>query len=120
MNLDDILNEKIKKVHGKWALVSKSDPDKVLQYYHGKDHPSKEWEKKVERRVHAFSEAESLDKTIDRMRNLNIDPDFYLDKMQPQTGSSEFIPLWRIVKNLQNKFPHLKLGYFNQPIKVVK
>ena len=73
MNLDDILNEKIKKVHGKWALVSKSDPDKVLQYYHGKDHPSKEWEKKVERRVHAFSEAESLDKTIDRMRNLDID-----------------------------------------------
>jgi hypothetical protein len=73
MNLDDILNEKIKKVHGKWALVSKSNPDKVLQYYHGKDHPSKEWEKKVERRVHAFSEAESLDKTVDRMRNLNID-----------------------------------------------
>ena len=73
MNLNDILNEKIKKVHGKWALVSKSDPDKVLQYYHGKDHPSKEWEKKVERRVHAFSEAESLDKTVDRMRNLDID-----------------------------------------------
>jgi hypothetical protein len=55
MNLDDILNEKIKKVHGKWALVSKSDPDKVLQYYHGKDRPSKEWEEKVERRIHAFA-----------------------------------------------------------------
>jgi hypothetical protein len=59
MNLDELLNEKIKKVHGKWALVSKSNPDKVLQYYHGKDHPSKEWEKKVERRVHAFSESTS-------------------------------------------------------------
>jgi len=75
MNLDDILNEKLKKVKGKWALVSKSDPDKVLQYYHGPEgqKPSKEWEKKVEHRVHAFSEAESLDKTVDRMRNLDID-----------------------------------------------
>ena len=59
MKLDDILNEKLKKVKGKWALVSKSDPDKVLQYYHGPEgqKPSKEWEKKVERRVHAFSES---------------------------------------------------------------
>jgi len=75
MKLNDILNEKLKKVKGKWALVSKSDPDKVLQYYHGPEgqKPSKDWEKKVERRVHAFSEAESLDKTVDRMRNLDID-----------------------------------------------
>jgi hypothetical protein len=76
MNLDELLNEKIKKVHGKWALVSKSNPDKVLQYYHGKDHPSKEWEKKVERRIHAFSHMNEADinKTIDDIRqNVHAD-----------------------------------------------
>jgi len=76
MNLDEILNEKIKKVHGKWALVSKSNPDKVLQYYHGKDHPSKEWEEKVERRIHAFSHMNEADinKTIDDIRqNVHAD-----------------------------------------------
>jgi hypothetical protein len=48
------LEEKIKKVKGKWALVSKTKPERVLQYYHGKDHPSKDWEEKVERRVQYF------------------------------------------------------------------
>ena len=49
------ISETVKKVHGKWALVSKSNPKKVLQYYHGKDYPSKEWIAKVERRIHSFS-----------------------------------------------------------------
>jgi hypothetical protein len=49
------LYEYLKKVHGKWALVSKSDPKKVLQYYRGGDEkPSDEWVNKVERRVHSF------------------------------------------------------------------
>jgi len=80
MKLDDILNEKIKKVHGKWALVSKSDPDKVLQYYHGKDHPSKEWEEKVERRIHAFAHMNEADinKTIDDIRQ-NV----HADELEP-------------------------------------
>ena len=104
MNLDDILNEKIKKVHGKWALVSKSDPDKVLQYYHGKDHPSKEWEKKVERRVHAFSEAESssqfnVPKELEstRMKITVKDPfdPTYLEHMQ----QSPYAPLYRFLLN---------------------
>jgi hypothetical protein len=56
------LDEVLKKVDGKWALVSKSNPKKVLQYYDGPkgQKPSKEWVAKVERRVHAF-EAQQLD-----------------------------------------------------------
>ena len=50
----DMLRERLKKVRGRWALVSKKDPKKVLQYYHGSGHPSDEWVNKVERRVHAF------------------------------------------------------------------
>lgn len=54
----DKVEETLKKVHGKWALVSKSDPNKVLQYYRGPagHKPSKEWEQKVERRIRAFEE----------------------------------------------------------------
>ena len=50
------MTETLKKVKGRWALVSRKDPSKVLQYYHGSGHPSKEWVSKVERRVHSFSE----------------------------------------------------------------
>jgi hypothetical protein len=57
--LDQVLggavNETLKKVKGKWALVSKTT-GRPLQYYHGSGHPSKEWVSKVERRVHSFSE----------------------------------------------------------------
>ena len=53
------LEETLKKVKGRWALVSRKNPKKVLQYYHGHGHPSKEWVSKVERRVHSFSENET-------------------------------------------------------------
>ena len=56
MRAKEFINETLKKVNGKWALVSKTDPSKVLQYYHGPGHPSEDWVKKVEARVHAFSE----------------------------------------------------------------
>lgn len=51
------LHETVKKVKGKWALVSKSNPSKVLQYYHGSGYPSKDWIKQVEQRVHSFEDA---------------------------------------------------------------
>ena len=55
-NQDDLsINETVKKVKGKWALVSKTTGH-PLQYYHGAGYPSKEWISKVERRVHSFSE----------------------------------------------------------------
>lgn len=51
----------LRKVHGRWALVSKSDPSKVLQYYRGPhdQKPSDEWVSKVERRVHGASAGKS-------------------------------------------------------------
>jgi len=53
------LNEIVKKVktpegETKWALVSRNDPSKVLQYYDGDGKPSKGWVSKAERRVQYF------------------------------------------------------------------
>jgi len=48
------LDETLKMVDGKWALVSKKDPSKVLQYYTGEGKPSDEWVSGVERRVQFF------------------------------------------------------------------
>jgi hypothetical protein len=62
------LDETLKKVKGRWALVSRKNPSKVLQYYKGSGHPSKEWVSGVERRVHSFSE-ESVS-TADRSHRL--------------------------------------------------
>lgn len=61
VDLPSPVTETLKKVKGRWALVSRKDPSKVLQYYHGSGHPSKEWVSKVERRVHSFSETLSDD-----------------------------------------------------------
>jgi 5'(3')-deoxyribonucleotidase len=69
--LNQEISETLKRVKGKWALVSRQDPKKVLQYYHGSGHPSKEWVSKVERRVHSFSE----DQLDEAMWLRNIFPD---------------------------------------------
>ena len=61
---DEDLEETLKKVKGKWALVSRHKPEKVLQYYHGSGHPSKEWVSKVERRIHSFSESKGVVKSV--------------------------------------------------------
>jgi len=53
-SIEENLEETLKKVKGEWALVSRKNPKKVLQYYHGSGHPSKDWVNKVERRVHSF------------------------------------------------------------------
>ena len=53
-DFDESLEETLKKVKGKWALVSRKNPKKVLQYYHGSGHPSKDWVSGVEQRVHSF------------------------------------------------------------------
>lgn len=52
----ELINETLKRVNGKWALVSKTNPDKVLQYYQGPGDkkPSDEWVNNVERRIHSF------------------------------------------------------------------
>lgn len=48
--------EVLRKVDGRWALVSKKDQDKVLQYYKGTGKPSQEWVDSVEKRVQYFKD----------------------------------------------------------------
>ena len=43
----------LKKVDGKWAIVSKSS-EKVLAYYKGEGKPDEEWVKKQERRIQFY------------------------------------------------------------------
>jgi len=54
-----------------------------------------------------------------QMRNLNIDPDLYLERMGEE-DRGEFVPIWEIVDTLRRRFPQLRLGYFNQPETVVR
>lgn len=50
---EQILNEIIKKVSGKWALCSKST-GKPLRYYKHSGYPSKDWISKQEQQIHSF------------------------------------------------------------------
>ena len=54
MTFKAYISEVLKQVDGKWALVSKKNPKKVLQYYKGDGKPSQEWVDSVERRVQYF------------------------------------------------------------------
>ena len=58
LSKEESLDEMLKQVKGKWALVSRQDPKKVLQYYRGHGKPSEDWVNKVERRVQAFKHME--------------------------------------------------------------
>jgi pyruvate-formate lyase-activating enzyme len=67
-------------------------------------------------------EFEALRKLIERTRanflhlkNLNIDPQLYLEKM-PECKSPA-LGIRRMVALLVKEFPALKLGYFNQPLR---
>lgn len=44
------------------------------------------------------------------MRNLNIDPDLYLERM----GERQALGIPKMIKILRREFPNLKLGYFNR------
>lgn len=48
-------------------------------------------------------------------RNLNIDPDWYLDKLGLRELTQEQIGMRNWVPRIRNKFPWMKLGYFNPP-----
>ena len=52
------LIETVKKVDGRWALVSRKS-EKVLAYYNGEGEPSDDWVRKQERRIQYFSEGGS-------------------------------------------------------------
>ena len=47
-----------------------------------------------------------------QMRNLNIDPDLYLQAIDPKRG--EGIGISKMIETVREEFPHLILGYFNQ------
>lgn len=53
--LESQVSEMVRKVDGKWALVSTKPPHRVLQYYHGSEKPSQEWIEKAESRVRAWA-----------------------------------------------------------------
>jgi hypothetical protein len=76
------VDETLKRVHGRWALVSKSNPKKVLQYYHGDGHPSDEWVSKVERRVHSFESTDTAEITAEMLTKL----EYYLDQLFSKLG----------------------------------
>jgi pyruvate-formate lyase-activating enzyme len=47
-----------------------------------------------------------------QMRNLNIDPDLYLQAMNPQRG--EAVGISKMMDRVRGEFPHLSIGYFNK------
>jgi pyruvate-formate lyase-activating enzyme len=49
------------------------------------------------------------------LKNLNIDPSMYL-KTMPVTGSKA-VGMKRMTEIIQDAFPDVKLGYFNQPVR---
>jgi pyruvate-formate lyase-activating enzyme len=49
------------------------------------------------------------------LKNLNIDPQLYVDRM-PKT-SSPAVGMKKMVDILEEEFPNLELGYFNQPVR---
>ncbi len=49
------------------------------------------------------------------LKNLNIDPQFYMDRM-PNTTSGA-VGMKKMVGILKKEFPDLKLGYFNQAVR---
>ena len=50
-----------------------------------------------------------------QLRNLNMDPDWYLDVVEHRpTRPPMGISTWR--SRLKKRFPHLKFGYFNPPL----
>ncbi|MDQ7065970.1 MAG: radical SAM protein [candidate division KSB1 bacterium] len=48
-------------------------------------------------------------------RNLNIDPEWYIEELRLADLPDEAIGMRRWVQRLRERFPQLKLGYFNPP-----
>ncbi|RLB78417.1 MAG: radical SAM protein [Deltaproteobacteria bacterium] len=49
------------------------------------------------------------------LKNLNIDPAYYIDAMPD--SSSVAVGIKEMIEVLKSEFPNLRLGYFNQPIR---
>ncbi len=63
-----------------------------------------------------FGLLEDLHPDMIQLRNLNIDPEFYIDVMAP-TGLSRPIGIIKWLRLLKKRFPEVRLGYFNPPLR---
>lgn len=52
-------------------------------------------------------------------RNFNIDPDWYLEKVN-LTEPVEFMGVLELMRSIKDEFPHIKYGYFNPPIERIR
>lgn len=50
-------------------------------------------------------------------RNLNIDPDFYLDNIVGEEPLDRAVGIGPLITQLRRDFPNIKLGYYNPPLK---
>ena len=50
-----------------------------------------------------------------QMRNLNIDPGWYLQQMSPDLAEKK-LGIRKMISHIRNEFPDVKLGYFNPPL----
>ncbi len=50
-----------------------------------------------------------------QLRNLNIDPGWYLDNLRPDLSEKK-IGIRRLISRIRDEFPDVKLGYFNPPL----
>ncbi|HEY0731010.1 MAG TPA: radical SAM protein, partial [Chitinophagaceae bacterium] len=52
-------------------------------------------------------------------RNFNIDPDWYMGKINV-TETSETLGVKQLMQLIKEEFPHLKYGYYNPPMERIK
>ncbi|MBS1597963.1 MAG: radical SAM protein [Bacteroidetes bacterium] len=57
--------------------------------------------------------------TMIQWRNFNIDPDWYLGKINV-TETGECMGIKQLMDEIHEEFPHLKFGYFNPPMERIK
>lgn len=50
-----------------------------------------------------------------QLRNLNIDPEWYLSSLKAQKNPKQ-IGIRKLINNLKRQFPNVRLGYFNPPL----
>jgi hypothetical protein len=59
------------------------------------------------------------DLSMIQWRNFNIDPDWYLGKLN-LTDTGEAFGIKQLMELIREEFPQLKFGYFNPPMERIK
>jgi pyruvate-formate lyase-activating enzyme len=60
---------------------------------------------------------ETSDLNMIQWRNLNIDPDWYVESIALR-ASSEFLGMPTLLQKFRERFPQVRFGYFNPPVNV--